>query len=82
MIPTRSDAPGPFWCLPQGNVKLLLEDVKELRPTIFIAVPRILQRIADGVKHKVEAGPGFSRGLFNWAFNYKLWRLNRGAPAW
>ncbi|GAB4818390.1 hypothetical protein N2152v2_005436 [Parachlorella kessleri] len=68
-----------YW---RGNVKLLLEDVKELRPTIFIAVPRILQRIADGVKHKVEAGSGLSKSLFNWAYSLKLWRLNRGAPAW
>ena len=45
-------------CAVQGNVKLLLDDVKELRPTLFIAVPRILQRIADGVKHKVGGWAG------------------------
>ena len=30
-----------------GNVKKLMEDVKELKPTLFIAVPRILYRIYD-----------------------------------
>ncbi len=63
-------------------MKLLLDDVKELRPTLFIAVPRILQRIADGVKHKVEAGPALARGLFNWAYGSKLAWLKRGSPGW
>ena len=34
--------------LPQGNVKLLMDDVAALRPTLFIAVPRILERVEDG----------------------------------
>lgn len=38
----------------QGSVKLLLEDVKELRPTLFIAVPRVLERISDGVKQRLQ----------------------------
>ena len=80
---SRLVAPNPchYACL-QGNPKLLLEDVKELRPTLFIAVPRILERIADGVKHKLESAGGFSKSLFDWAFSYKLWRLKRGAPGW
>jgi hypothetical protein len=32
----------------QGNVKLLMEDVAALRPTLFIAVPRIIERVEDG----------------------------------
>ncbi|GAB4818389.1 hypothetical protein N2152v2_005435 [Parachlorella kessleri] len=68
-----------YW---RGNPKLLLDDVKELQPTLFIAVPRILERIADGVKHKLEAAGGFSKSLFDWAYSYKLWRLKRGAPGW
>ena len=34
--------------MPQGNVKLLMDDVAALRPTLFIAVPRILERVEDG----------------------------------
>lgn len=34
-----------YW---RGNVKLLMEDVAELRPTLFVAVPRILERVEDG----------------------------------
>ncbi|KAG2410863.1 Long chain acyl-CoA synthetase [Vigna angularis] len=31
-----------FW---RGDVKLLLEDIGELKPTIFVAVPRVLDRV-------------------------------------
>ncbi|CAH9092799.1 unnamed protein product, partial [Cuscuta epithymum] len=34
-----------FW---RGDVKLLVEDIAELKPTIFCAVPRVLERIYSG----------------------------------
>ena len=33
----------------RGDVKLLLEDAKALRPTIFFGVPRLLNKIYDKV---------------------------------
>ena len=36
-----------------GNIKKLMEDVKELKPTLLIAVPRILYRIYDKVKYRI-----------------------------
>ena len=33
----------------QGDVKLLIEDIKELKPTIFVTVPRLLNRVYDKV---------------------------------
>lgn len=33
----------------RGDVKLLLEDVGALRPTLFLTVPRLLNRIYDRV---------------------------------
>lgn len=30
------------------DVKLLMEDIAELKPTIFIAVPRVLDRVYTG----------------------------------
>lgn len=50
----------------QGNVKLLLDDVAALRPTLFIAVPRILERIADGVKAKLDKAGGWSKVRRPW----------------
>ncbi len=34
----------------QGDIKLLLNDLKDLEPTIFVTVPRLLQRIYGKVK--------------------------------
>lgn len=33
----------------RGDVKLLIEDIQELKPTVFISVPRLLNRIYDKV---------------------------------
>ena len=33
----------------RGDVKLLTEDMQTLRPTLFITVPRLLNRIYDKV---------------------------------
>ncbi|KAI7842469.1 hypothetical protein COHA_003823 [Chlorella ohadii] len=63
-----------------GNVKLLMDDVAALRPTLFIAVPRILERVEDGVRGKLRKAGAVSRALFNAAFNYKLFLLKQGVP--
>jgi long-chain acyl-CoA synthetase len=34
----------------RGDIKLLLEDIKEFKPTIFVTVPRLLNRIYSKVK--------------------------------
>lgn len=39
-----------YW---QGSVKKLMDDVAALRPTIFVGVPRIFDRIYTGVSDKV-----------------------------
>ena len=38
----------------RGDVKGLLDDIQALKPTIFVSVPRLLNRIYD----KVEEGRG------------------------
>ncbi|KAI7739208.1 hypothetical protein M8C21_005630 [Ambrosia artemisiifolia] len=38
------------------DVKLLIEDIGELKPTIFCAVPRVLDRIYSGLQQKISAG--------------------------
>ncbi|KAI4372100.1 hypothetical protein MLD38_010379 [Melastoma candidum] len=64
-----------FW---RGDVKLLVEDLGELRPTIFCAVPRVLDRIYAGLISKVSAGSRLKSALFNVAYSYKLFNLKRG----
>ena len=37
-----------------GDVKLLVNDIAALRPTIFIAVPRVFDRIYAGVMEQLK----------------------------
>ncbi|KAJ0716566.1 putative long-chain-fatty-acid--CoA ligase [Helianthus annuus] len=64
-----------FW---RGDVKLLIEDIGELKPTIFCAVPRVLDRIYSGLQQKISAGGFIKRKLFNLAYSHKLRNMNAG----
>ncbi|EOY25016.1 AMP-dependent synthetase and ligase family protein isoform 3, partial [Theobroma cacao] len=44
-----------FW---RGDVKLLVEDIGELKPTFFCAVPRVLDRIYSGLLQKISGKQG------------------------
>ena len=35
----------------QGDVRKLLDDIKELQPTVFPSVPRLLNRVYDKVRY-------------------------------
>lgn len=39
----------------QGNTRKVTDDVAALRPTLFIAVPRVLERIQAGIDAKVRS---------------------------
>ena len=36
----------------QGDVKTLVNDIQELKPTLFVSVPRLLNRVYDKVVEK------------------------------
>ena len=40
-----------------GDVKTLLDDIQELKPTIFPAVPRVLNKVYDKVNAQLDAKP-------------------------
>jgi long-subunit acyl-CoA synthetase (AMP-forming) len=40
--------------LSQGDVKKLVDDIGALRPTLFTGVPRVFERIYNGVMEKVR----------------------------
>ncbi|KAJ3683080.1 hypothetical protein LUZ60_013307 [Juncus effusus] len=65
-----------FW---QGDVKLLTEDIGALKPTIFCAVPRVLDRIYSGLRIRVASGGFLKKALFNFGFKHKLECINKGA---
>lgn len=64
-----------FW---RGDVRFLVEDIQELKPTIFCGVPRVFDRIYTGINDKILSGGALKRKLFQWAYNYKLKNLNEG----
>uniref|UniRef100_A0A2P2MK96 Long-chain-fatty-acid--CoA ligase n=2 Tax=Rhizophora mucronata TaxID=61149 RepID=A0A2P2MK96_RHIMU len=64
-----------FW---QGDVKLLLEDIGQLKPTVFCAVPRVLDRIHSGLTQKISSGGFLKHTLFNLAYKYKLNSMKHG----
>ncbi|KAK9274455.1 hypothetical protein L1049_021702 [Liquidambar formosana] len=64
-----------FW---RGDVKLLVEDIGELKPTIFCAVPRVLDRIYSGLTQKISSGGFLKHTLFNIAHSYKLNNMRKG----
>ncbi|KAL3658196.1 hypothetical protein V7S43_016826 [Phytophthora oleae] len=39
-----------------GSVARILDDAQSLHPTVFVAVPRLMNRIFDQLKHKVASG--------------------------
>jgi len=64
-----------YW---QGDVKKLMDDVAEFKPTLFIAVPRILERVCDAVEHKVAKESTITQGIFNCGFALKHFMLKQG----
>lgn len=49
----------------------LRENLREVRPTILIAVPRVFEKFHDAVWAKVNAGPAFTRRLLTWALRQR-----------
>ncbi|PVD37365.1 hypothetical protein C0Q70_04364 [Pomacea canaliculata] len=60
----------------QGDVRKLMDDIKELQPTVFPCVPRLLNRFYDKVLMGVNAS-AMKRWLFSIALNRKERELKR-----
>ncbi|XP_060559682.1 long-chain-fatty-acid--CoA ligase 1-like isoform X2 [Ruditapes philippinarum] len=54
----------------QGDVRKLLDDIKELQPTVFPSVPRLLNRVYDKVMAGASASAVKSR-MLAWALSSK-----------
>uniref|UniRef100_A0A7N0ZRK1 Long-chain-fatty-acid--CoA ligase n=1 Tax=Kalanchoe fedtschenkoi TaxID=63787 RepID=A0A7N0ZRK1_KALFE len=66
-----------FW---QGDVRYLIDDIQEFKPTIFCGVPRVFERIYMGMNAKIAAGGTVRKALFDYAYSYKLGSLEKGLP--
>ncbi|CAI0551380.1 unnamed protein product [Linum tenue] len=63
----------------------LMDDLAALRPTIFCSVPRLYNRIYDGITAAVKTSGALKEKLFNAAFNSKKQAIMSGrtpSPMW
>jgi len=61
-----------------GSVKNVMSDINALKPTCFITVPRLLNRIYGVVNKTIASKPIIVRLLFNIACKSKIKRLSSG----
>jgi long-chain acyl-CoA synthetase len=60
------------------NMGTILDNLKEIKPHIFITVPRLMERIYDGIIGKGKDLPYLKKVVFFWAVNLGLqFKLNR-----
>lgn len=55
----------------QGDIKLLVDDMKELKPTIFCTVPRLLNRIYSKINDNLEKASPIKKAIFKYSFAQK-----------
>lgn len=61
-----------------GNINELRDDMMELKPTFLAGVPRVLERIHEGVLKGLEEVNPRRRRIFNILYNYKLRWMKAG----
>lgn len=61
-----------------GDVKLIIEDLCALQPTLFPSVPRLLNRVYDKVMADVAQAGAFKRTIFKMAMAKKRQEVRRG----
>ncbi|GMH96440.1 hypothetical protein TrST_g14202 [Triparma strigata] len=55
-----------------GDIKALKSELAVAQPTIFIAVPRVLQKFHDGIMAKVKEADAMKQNVFNMALSQKM----------
>ncbi|TMW67696.1 hypothetical protein Poli38472_011316 [Pythium oligandrum] len=61
-----------------GDVLTLMDDIAELKPTIFVSVPRLFNRVYDKIVQGVAAAGGLKKVLFDQAYAAKKAGLAEG----
>ncbi|KAH0790092.1 AMP-binding enzyme family protein [Histomonas meleagridis] len=60
-----------------GSIKRLIDEVKLFKPTVFIGVSRVFERVMDGLQLQISKKPFLIRSLFNTAFYIKSFITNK-----
>ncbi len=50
-----------------SNPQQLADDLPQIRPDIFVSVPRLFERVYDRIVDQIEEGPPLRKKLFDWA---------------
>ncbi|XP_034691835.1 long chain acyl-CoA synthetase 1 [Vitis riparia] len=61
-----------------GDMNALREDLMELKPTLFAGVPRVFERVHEGIKKAVQELNPIRRRVFGILYKYKLSWMNSG----
>ena len=62
------------------SLETISEDIKEVKPNLFTAVPRLIEKVYAKIIAKGEDLKGIKRALFFWSVNLGLeWDIDKGA---
>uniref|UniRef100_A0A6A7G6B1 long-chain-fatty-acid--CoA ligase n=1 Tax=Hirondellea gigas TaxID=1518452 RepID=A0A6A7G6B1_9CRUS len=64
----------------QGDQLKLVDDVEELKPTFFPGVPRVWQKVYDGITAQIEASNPIRRFIFSKAYATQTALVQSGQP--
>ncbi|KAF3340507.1 long chain acyl-CoA synthetase 1 isoform X2 [Carex littledalei] len=62
----------------QGDLNALRDDLMELKPTLFVGVPRVFERIHEGIQKALSELRPLRRMIFNALYNHKLSWMRSG----
>lgn len=61
-----------------GDLNAIKDDLMELKPTLLVGVPRVFERIHEGIKQAVQVLNPVRRKAFDLLYKYKLSWMNSG----
>ena len=61
------------------GIDTLLDDIQAARPTAMLGVPRVFDKVFEGVHDQAARQPAYRRALFGWALDAGVRRLDPGA---
>lgn len=64
-----------YW---RGKIDGVLEDIQALKPTFFIGVPRVFDRVYNGVLEQVAKSNIIRQTVFKYAVQYKAYYMKLG----
>lgn len=64
------------------SMATLMNDMKEVKPEIFVSVPRLLEKVYDGIIRKGRELKGIKKQIFFWAVNLGLRYELHGKNGW